>query len=68
MINLPKHLVITRESNANFKTAKIDVETHAVLNGLSIETGVSITRLISQFVNFGIERVVIVDKDSKERR
>lgn len=59
-------LILTKERvNASLKPALIDIETHATLKDLSVQTGIPICRLIGKCVAFAMEHLVVVEGEAK---
>jgi hypothetical protein len=59
---LENKLILTKEKNNQcYMLARLDVETHAVLKEMSVQTGISMVKLISKCVAFALERAVVID-------
>jgi len=59
---MDKFILKSAKANRGYKPAIIDVDTWEKLNQLKEETGIPMTKILSQAVDFALERIEVVDE------
>ena len=69
---MDKFILKSAKANKGYKPAIIDVDTWEKLNQLKEETGIPMTKILSQAVDFALERIEVIDEAAdyweKERK
>lgn len=59
---MDKFILKSAKANKGYKPAIIDVDTWEKLNQLKEETGIPMTKILSQAVDFALERIEVIDE------